>query len=45
MATENPTWGYTRIRGGLKRVGHDGIAIPTRASPKQSWIGLRRTDE
>jgi hypothetical protein len=24
MATENPTWGYTRIRGGLKRLGHDG---------------------
>ena len=23
MATENPTWGYTRIRGELKRVGHD----------------------
>jgi len=23
MAAENPTWGYTRIRGGLKRVGHD----------------------
>ena len=23
MATENPTWGYTRIRGGLKRVGHN----------------------
>ena len=23
MATENPTWGYTRIRGGLKYVGHD----------------------
>ena len=23
MATENPTWGYTRIRGGLKRLGHD----------------------
>jgi hypothetical protein len=22
MATENPTWGYTRIRGGLKHVGH-----------------------
>jgi hypothetical protein len=22
MATENPTWGYTRIRGGLKRLGH-----------------------
>jgi transposase InsO family protein len=23
MATENPTWGYTRIRGGLKNLGHD----------------------
>jgi putative transposase len=23
MAAENPTWGYTRIRGGLKRVGDD----------------------
>jgi len=23
MANENPTWGYTRIRGGLKHVGHD----------------------
>ena len=23
MATENPTWGYTGIRGGLKHVGHD----------------------
>jgi putative transposase len=23
MATENSTWGYTRIRGGLKRLGHD----------------------
>ena len=23
MATENPTWGYTRIRGGLNGVGHD----------------------
>ena len=23
MATENPTWGYTRIRGRLKTVGHD----------------------
>jgi putative transposase len=23
LANENPTWGYTRIRGGLKRVGHD----------------------
>jgi Homeodomain-like domain len=23
MATENPTWGYTRIRGGLTHLGHD----------------------
>jgi hypothetical protein len=23
MATENPTWGYTRIRGGLKCLGHE----------------------
>jgi hypothetical protein len=23
MATENPTWGYTRIRGGLRHLGHD----------------------
>jgi Integrase core domain len=23
MANENPTWGYTRIRGGLKSLGHD----------------------
>jgi hypothetical protein len=23
MATENPTWGYTRIRGALKGVGHE----------------------
>ena len=22
MANENPTWGYTRIRGGLKHLGH-----------------------
>jgi putative transposase len=23
LATENPTWGYTRMRGGLKNLGHD----------------------
>jgi putative transposase len=23
MANENPTWGYTRIRGGLEHLGHD----------------------
>ena len=28
MATENPTWGYTRIRGGLRHLGHE-IGRPT----------------
>jgi hypothetical protein len=23
LANENPTWGYTRIRGGLKNLGHE----------------------
>jgi hypothetical protein len=23
LPNENPTWGYTRIRGGLKHLGHD----------------------
>jgi putative transposase len=23
MATDNPAWGYTRIRGGLQHLGHD----------------------
>jgi hypothetical protein len=23
MAQENPTWGYTRLRGGLQHLGHD----------------------
>src|SRR4030095_6563222 len=23
MTNENPTWGYTRLRGGLKHLGHD----------------------
>src|SRR4029434_2392681 len=23
LANENPTWGYTRIRGGLQHLGHD----------------------
>ena len=23
MANENPSWGYTRIRGGLKSLGHE----------------------
>src|SRR5438093_745697 len=36
MATENPAWGYTRIRGALKNLGHhgqgrwNGVAIASR---------------
>ena len=32
MATENPTWGYTRIRGGLKHLGHDSLGTRSRQS-------------
>ena len=27
MANENPTWGYTRIRGGLHHLGHDEVSL------------------
>src|SRR5262249_39106038 len=27
MANELPTWGYTRIRGGLKHLGHEVMPI------------------
>jgi hypothetical protein len=37
MATENPTWGYTRIRGGLKTVGHD--VAPNTIGPSGISVG------
>jgi putative transposase len=38
MATENPTWGYTRIRGGLKRLGHDVARNTIKAMLKDHGI-------
>jgi hypothetical protein len=48
MATENPTWGYTRIRGGLKSVGHDVARNTNQSDPPRPWhragTGARRED-
>ena len=38
MAKENPTWGYTRIRGGLKRLGHDVVRNTIKAILKDHGI-------
>ena len=38
MATENPTWGYTRIRGGLKHLGHDVARNTIKAILKEHGI-------
>jgi transposase InsO family protein len=38
MATENPTWGYTRIRGGLKSLGHDVARNTIKAILKENGI-------
>jgi putative transposase len=38
MATENPTWGYTRIRGWLKRLGHDVVRNTIKAILKDHGI-------
>src|SRR4029077_3456089 len=38
MATENPTWGYTRIRGGLKGLGHDVARNTIKAILKDNGI-------
>jgi hypothetical protein len=35
MATENPTWGYTRIQGALKNVGHRVARSTMPASQEQ----------
>jgi putative transposase len=39
MATENPTWGYTRIRGGLKRLRHEVARNTIKAILKDHGIG------
>src|SRR5262245_30610981 len=38
MASENPTWGYTRIRGGLKSLGHEVARNPIKAILKDHGI-------
>jgi transposase InsO family protein len=38
MAQENPTWGYTRIRGGLKALGHDAARNTIKAILKDHGI-------
>jgi putative transposase len=42
MATENPTWGYTRICGGLKSLGHDVGRNTIKAILKDHGIGSAR---
>jgi hypothetical protein len=38
LANENPTWGYTRIRGGLRHLGHDVARNTIRAILKDHGI-------
>jgi putative transposase len=38
MAQENPTWGYTRIRGGLQHLGHDVGRNTIRAILKKQGV-------
>src|SRR5262249_20255935 len=41
MANENPTWGYTRIRGGLKHLGHDVSRNTIKSDPEGPWHPAR----
>jgi transposase InsO family protein len=38
LANENPTWGYTRIRGGLQHLGHDVARNTIKAILKNDGI-------
>jgi hypothetical protein len=42
MAIENPTWGYTRIRGGLKSLGHTVARNTIKAILKDHDAGRQR---
>jgi putative transposase len=39
MASENPTWGYTRIQGALKNLGHDVARSTVAKALKDNGIG------
>ncbi len=44
MAQENPGWGYTRIRGALRNVGHEiGRAKPASASLRSDFADATRS--
>ena len=43
MANENPTWGYTRIRGGLKSLGHEVARNTIKAILKDHGIAPARS--
>jgi hypothetical protein len=40
MAEENPTWGYTRIQGALKSVGHRVGRSPSARAVERTVLGL-----
>jgi putative transposase len=53
MATENPTWGYTRIQGAMKNLGHrvgrstiarilQAHGIPPLREPPMTWRTFMR---
>src|SRR5262245_29946046 len=41
MATENPTWGYTRMQGALKNIGHRVGRSTNCTNPEGEWPGAR----
>ena len=43
LATENPTWGYQRIRGELLKLGHDVSATAVRTTLRRCGVRSVRT--